>query len=81
MSDTKFYKEIQFLFETYLSPTKDNLQIRIRDIEKNSILSEKDMNYSKVLFDSDLNIYRINTEGKFIKVENDNFEAVVMRQE
>ena len=81
MSDTKFYKEIQFLFEIYLSPKKDSLQLRIRDIEKNSILSETDMNYSKVLFDSDLNIYRINTEGKFIKVENDNFEAVVMRQE
>ncbi len=81
MSDTKFYKEITFLFESHLSPKKDNLQIRVKNIEKDSILSETDMNYSKVFFDSDLNIFRLDAEGKVTKVENNNFEAVVMKQE
>jgi len=81
MSDTKFYKEITFLFESYLSPKKDNLQLRVRNIKQNSVLSETDMNYSKVFFDSDLNVYKINKEGKLTKIEDDNFEAVVMRQE
>lgn len=82
MSDTKFYKEIGLLFENYLSPKKDNLQLRIKDIDKNLILQESNtMNYTKVLFDSDLNIYKINKEGKVIKIESDNFETVVMRQE
>ena len=81
MSDNKFYKEIQFLFETYLSPKKDNLQLRVRNVEKDSILSETEMNYSKVFFDSDLNLYKIDKEGKLVLIENDNFEAVVMRQE
>lgn len=81
MSDTKFYKEVHLLFENYLTKKKDYLQLRIRNIEKNSILSEKEMNYSKVFFDSELNIYKINKEGAFEKVENDNFEAVVMKQE
>lgn len=81
MSDTKFYKEIQFLFETYLSPKKDNLQIRVKNMEKNSILSESELNYSKVFFDSDLNMYKIGKSGSLERVDNDNFEAVVMRQE
>lgn len=81
MNDTKFYKEIQFLFESYLSPKKDSLVLRVKNIEKDSILAETEMNYSKVFFDSDLNIYRIDKEGKITKVDNDNFEAVVMRQE
>lgn len=81
MSDEKFYKEVQFLFENYLSPKKDKLQIRIKDEKKNLILSETDMNYSKVFFDSELNIYKLDKEGKIIRVDNENFEAVVMRQE
>lgn len=80
MSDEKFFKEIDFLFETFLSPKKDRLQIRIRNIEKNFILSEKEMNYSKVFFDSQLNIYKIGKDGNIERVDNENFEAVVMRQ-
>jgi len=81
MSDTKFYKEIQFLFESYLSPKKDNLQLRVKNIDKDCILSEVEMNYSKVFFDADLNLFKLDKEGKLVKVENDNFETVVMRQE
>lgn len=81
MSDEKFFKEIDFLFETYLSPKKDRLQIRVKNIEKNVILSEKEMNYSKVFFDSQLNIYKIGKDGNIERVDNENFEAVVMRQE
>jgi hypothetical protein len=81
MSDEKFFKEIDFLFETFLSPKKDRLQIRVKNIEKNSILSEKEMNYSKVFFDSQLNIYKIGKDGNIERVDNENFEAVVMRQE
>lgn len=81
MSDEKFYKEVQFLFENYLSPKKDKLQIRIKDEKKDLILSETDMNYSKVFFDSELNIYKLDKDGKIVRVDNENFEAVVMRQE
>lgn len=81
MSDENFFKEIDFLFETYLSPKKDRLQICIRNIEKNFILSEKEMNYSKVFFDSQLNIYKIGKDGNIERVDNENFETVVMRQE
>lgn len=81
MSDEKFYKEIKFMFEEYLSPKKDRLQIRVKNIEKDSILSEKEMNYSKVFFDSELNMYKIGKDGNLERVDNDNFEAVIMKQE
>lgn len=79
MSDKEFYKEIDFLFENYLSSRKDGLVIRIKDISKDKIL--EDMNYSKVFFDSDLNIFKIDKDGKLIKVEDRNFESVVLRKE
>lgn len=81
MSDKKFYKEIQFLFESYLTPKRDRLQLRVKNIEKDSILSNEEINYSKVFFDTELNLYKLDKTGKLIKVENDNFESVVMKQE
>jgi hypothetical protein len=81
MSD-KLFQEVNLMFETHLTPTKHKLQLRIKDISKDTILPEsKSMNYSKVLFDSDMNIYKVDSEGRAILVENENFEAVVMKQE
>lgn len=81
MSDEKFFEEIDFMFESHLSPKRDKLQLRIKDVTNDSILEEsKSMNYSKVLFDSDLNIYKLDANGKPVLVENANFETVVMKQ-
>lgn len=79
MSDEKFYKEIDLMFEGHLSAKKDKLQIRIKNLSKNKILTEVDMNYSKVFFDSDFNIYKKNADGGIELVNNDNFEAVVTK--
>lgn len=80
MKDKEFYQEVKFLFENYLTPSKDRLRLRIRNIEKNSILEDDSMNYSKVFFDSDLNIYKVDKDGRLTKVENENFETAVMLQ-
>lgn len=80
-SDKEFYKQIDFLFESYLTAKKDGLKIRVRDISKNKILEDVDLNYSKVFFDSELNLYKIDKDGKMVVVENSNFETVVMRKE
>jgi hypothetical protein len=79
MSDENFYKEIDFMFESYLSAKEEQFQIRIKDISKDKILSDTDMNYSKVFFDSDLNIYKKNMEDRFELVNNDNFQAVLTK--
>ena len=79
MSDENFYKEIDFMFESYLSAKEEQFQIRIKDISKDKILSDADMNYSKVFFDSDLNIYKKNVEDRIELVSNDKFEAVITK--
>jgi hypothetical protein len=79
MSDENFYKEIDFMFESYLSAKEEQFQIRIKDISKDKILSDADMNYSKVFFDSDLNIYKKNIEDRIELVNNDNFQAVLTK--
>jgi hypothetical protein len=79
MSDENFYKEIDFMFESYLSAKEEQFQIRIKDISKDKILSDTDMNYSKVFFDSYLNIYKKNMEDRLELVNNDNFQAVLTK--
>jgi hypothetical protein len=79
MSDESFYKEIDFMFESYLSAKEEKLQIRIKDVSENKILSDSDMNYSKVFFDSNLNIYKKNTEGGLELVNSDNFQAIITK--
>jgi hypothetical protein len=79
MSDENFYKEIDFMFESYLSAKEEQFQIRIKDISKDKILSDTDMNYSKVFFDSDLNIYKKNIEDRIELVNNDNLEWIIKK--
>jgi hypothetical protein len=79
MSNENFYKEIDLMFESYLSAKKDKLQIRIKDLSKGKILSDTDMNYSKVFFDSELNIFKRNQDGFIELVQDDNFEAVIAK--
>ena len=67
------------MFESYLSAKEEQFQIRIKDISKDKILSDTDMNYSKVFFDSDLNIYKKNIEDRIELVNNDNFQAVLTK--
>lgn len=67
------------MFESYLSAKKDKLQIRIKDVSKDKILSSAEVNYSKVFFDSELNIFKRNQDGDIELVQNDNFEAVITK--
>ena len=79
MSNENFYKEIDLMFESYLSAKKDKLQIRIKDLSKGKILSDTDMNYSKVFFDSEMNIFKRNQDGFIELVHDDKFEAVITK--
>lgn len=71
--DKEFYNKVDEMFETRL---KRHI-VRIKDLENNKILSESDMDYGKVLFDSSLNIYKI-VDGIPEIVENKNFKALLI---
>jgi hypothetical protein len=73
MADEEFYDKVDGMFEARL---KRHI-VRIKDIDRNIILTEDDMDYSKVLFDSDLNIYKV-TDGVPVLVENKNFKALLL---
>lgn len=71
--DKEFHDRVDKMFESRLHR---NI-IRIKDLEKNKILTEDDMNYGKVLFDYDLNIYRV-IDGVASLVENSNYKAIML---
>ncbi|MEK6829576.1 MAG: hypothetical protein AABY15_05650 [Nanoarchaeota archaeon] len=71
MEDNDFHNKVSQMFESKLK----RQIIRIRDLEKDMILN--DMPYEKVLFDSNLNIYKI-VNGAPVLVENQNFKAIVL---
>ncbi len=73
MEDKEFHDKVDNMFESKL---RRHL-IRIKDLSNNKILTENDMNYEKVLFDSELNIYKIEN-GAPVLVENENFKALCL---
>lgn len=74
MEDKEFHDKVSEMFESRLK----RHVVRIKDLEKDKILTEQDMNYSRVFFDSDLNIYKKNEDGSIELVENGNFKAVLL---
>ena len=73
MEDKEFHDKVNEMFEGKLK----RYVIRIKDLANNKILTESDMNYDKVLFDSNLNIYKIDG-GMPVLVENQNFKAILL---
>ncbi len=70
--DQKFFETCDQMFANTLKLNK----IRVFDIKNNTVLH--DMNYSKVLFDNELNIYKKLDDGNIVKVDNPNFKGVVI---
>jgi hypothetical protein len=73
MEDLEFHDKVDKMFESRLT----RHVIRIKDLENEKILTEDDMDYDKVLFDSNLNIYKIKN-GVTTLVENSNFKALML---
>lgn len=74
--DKEFHSDMDKIFEKFLDEP-DYPQILIKDVSKNIIL--QDINYSKVFFDSDLNIFKLEN-GVLKKVDNENFVAIVVKK-
>lgn len=73
--DEEFYKQANNIFEEKLHYEEIDT-VLIKDMSKNIILNS--IPYSKILFDSDLNIYK-KENGTITKVDNPNFKAVVVK--
>ncbi len=73
MEDKDFHDKVDSMFESRLK----RHVIRVKDLDNDKILSSEDMNYSKVLFDSNLNIYKI-VDGVPSLVDNKNYKAILL---
>lgn len=74
--DKEFHKEVEDMFDKILTPSKKN-KILVKNTKTGEIL--RDINYKLILFDSDMNIYKLQ-QGAYIPVFNDGFEACFVEE-
>lgn len=73
MSD-KFFKEVDKMFEEKLKYEEVPV-IRVKNLKTNSIL--ENLNYDKVRFDVNLNMYKLLDDGLWVIVNNPDFEPII----
>lgn len=71
----QFHSDIEKMFESYLGDKSDKAKVMV---SKNGSIITK-MNYSRVFFDSDLNIFKLNENGTLTKVEDAAFKAEIVK--
>lgn len=76
MENEQFHSDIDRMFESYLGRGEKP----ILRIAKNGVVNTK-MPYDKVVFDSDLNIYKKNADGTLERVTDPQFSVVVISAE
>jgi hypothetical protein len=71
----KFHSDIDEIFESYL---KTEARPVIRITKGGKVITK--MNYDKVMFDSELNIYKRMPDGTLSMINDPDFKAVVISQ-
>jgi len=74
MSD-KFFKKVDGMFEEMLKYEEIPV-IRVRDLKINKVL--ENLNYDKVRFDANLNMYKLLDDGAWILVNNPDFKPIIV---
>lgn len=74
MSD-KFFKEVDKMFEEKLK-YEEVPTIRVKNLKTNTIL--ENLNYDKVRFDVNLNMYKLMDDGSWAMVNNPDFKPVIV---
>ncbi len=75
----KFYKRADKMFAEKLSYEPKSV-IRVRNVKDNKVLGPLDINYSKLMFDANLNMYKLGTDGEWTMVNNENFKPIVVEE-
>lgn len=78
IKNQEFHSDIDKMFKSYLAQELKP-KIMVRDLKKKLILTDEKI-YSKVLFDSNLNMYKQQENGTFMLVNNKDFDAVVVSE-
>ncbi len=73
MADEQFHSDIDKMFEYYLKETPKPL---LRVCKDGKVITK--MNYDKVVFDAEMNIYKILPNGTIERVRDPEFTAVAI---
>ena len=73
MENQQFHSDVEKMFKSYLSEGEPRIMVA-----KDGVIITK-MPYAKVVFDSDLNIYKIKEDGTLQRVEDPAFSGVVVK--
>ena len=76
--NNEFDDKVDAMFEENLK-YEDFPVIRVECLRENKILET--INYSKLRFDSDLNMYKLTDDGIWVIVNNPNYKPVVVFKE
>ena len=76
--DNDFFKKVDKMFEDKLA-YEDRIVIRIENVKDKTIL--ENINYNYLLFDSNLNMYKLQPDGKYVKIIVDGFRPVIVVRE
>ena len=76
MENGAYHSDINKLFESYLKK-EDEPQVLVFDVKENKLIRK--MDYSKVLFDTNLNIYKKTQKG-LEAIDNSLFKGVVAKK-
>jgi ribosomal protein S24E len=77
MKDNGFYEKVDEMFKEDLNYIP-KMEIRIKDVKNNKIFKKSEMAYHKVFFDCDLNMYKFDENNSVVKVNNENYKAVIV---
>ena len=75
MENETFHSDIDKIFESYLKQEEKPV---VRIMQNGKVLTK--MNYSKVLFDADLRIFKREENGNLVEITDPSFKAVVVSQ-
>jgi len=78
IKNAQFHSDINKMFESYLA-NEPKPRIMVRDLKRDMILTD-DKIYGNVLFDSNLNMYKLQDDGTHKLVDNKDFDAVVVKE-
>lgn len=77
--DKEFISKVDTMFKETLNYVPRNV-IRVKNIRENKILGLNDINYSKLRFDAQLNMYKFDESGDWVLVNNENFKPIIAEE-
>jgi len=75
--DKKFHEKTDKMFSEKLN-YKVRQIVRVKNIKENKVLSVDEINYSRLMFDSELNMYKLNEYGYWNLVASETFKPVIV---